>query len=143
MDTTKEYQKMMIASSEIIENWNWDIGDNFIQITDEFIGENIEIVGYIPSDYPHIINSCSGMLYIQSPYNLKYDNLIPLPHQDQLQNMVEGEYWQLQYDMYHFMQTSYIDNQIAAEVFISMEQLWLAFVMDDKFNKKWDESEWN
>ena len=75
-------------------------------------------------------------------------NWIWLPRQDQLQKMIsesgedqyydlrslwewtregpEGEDWQTQY----------------SQQFKTMEQLWLAFVMKEKYNKVWDSGDW-
>ena len=66
-----------------------------------------------------------------------------LPRQDQLQEMMEPvvgypnnlvcDFWEW------FDECNGIDNDIA---FTSMEQLWLAFYMKEKYNKTWDGDAW-
>ena len=58
---------------------------------------------------------CEADVEIESPS-------IWLPRQDQLQGMVE--------------------YTVGVNKFNSMEQLWLAFVMSEKYNKKWDGKDW-
>ena len=65
-------------------------------------------------------------------------NDIWLPRQDQLQEMAEyrsiGKNLEL---LSEFWNTKYCyDN------FTTMEQLWLAFVMSEKYSKKWIDDEW-
>ena len=112
MDLTLEYVEMMIQAKEVRQK--------------------------VPRNFDGTASGINNFF----GYSKIIDKMVWLPRQDQLQNMVEGEFWQLHYDMYHFMQTIYMDNWNAAEIFLSMEQLWLAFVMDDKFDKKWNGEKW-
>jgi len=70
--------------------------------------------------------------------------LIWLPRQDQLQIMVGDfdagfiDWWYWRNAVYPHMQ-----NPFSKEKFTSFEQLWLAFVMKEKFNKVWDGEKWN
>jgi len=64
-----------------------------------------------------------------------------LPRQDQLQKMVfgvsgdiQGQVWKL----YEFV----TDNRATCPRVSSMEQLWLAFVMQEKYSKQWMGEEW-
>lgn len=81
-------------------------------------------------------------LYQKSP---KFDlgsGMIFLPRQDQLQEMVKpnkyNSYWLVQ-KMYEF-----VNEKNAGELTgnPSCEQLWLAFVMHEKYGKTWDGEEW-
>ena len=66
------------------------------------------------------------------------EKLIWLPRQDQLQEMVESECpLALFLKFYRWMDLTDI-----AGFDDSMEQLWLAFVMKEKYNKVWDGNEW-
>ena len=68
-------------------------------------------------------------------------DVIWLPRQDQLQDMVKSEYecdYDMNLDFTEFTTNLYTHEQIGA----SMEQLWLAFVMHEKYNKKWDGEDW-
>ena len=76
------------------------------------------------------------------------DNAVWLPLQAQLQEMVreraeevknnEGLIWTLLL----VIQSWSWQNWHYAKTFTSMEQLWLAAVMDWKFNKKWNGIDW-
>ncbi len=70
-------------------------------------------------------------------------NAVWLPRQDQLQEMCQEKKPQwllssLDISVNHEMSRHYDYFQR----FTSMEQLWLAFVMKERFNKTWSEKEW-
>jgi len=86
-------------------------------------------------------------------HNFWHPNSIPkiwLPRQDQLQEMVDANHL----DNHRYSNRMVIqffpivmptcDIEECAKVKInSMEQLWLAFVMKEKFNKTWDGKNWS
>ena len=79
-----------------------------------------------------------GFSYKERPPDTKWilDN-VWLPRQEDLQKMVIGNYESLAYLCGAF--------EIWRELhggFTSMEQLWLAFVMKEKFGKVWVNEEW-
>ena len=158
MDTSPEYVKMCEKATGIQDAWNPNAeGDVFfIQAglftngkepgNGETIYEKGEIVfcgdGVCPyNDYPlgQVRQDGSRFSYDDGKY-------IWLPRQDQLQEMLEnadfyndlrslmewtrkgpsGEDWRSDY----------------SSRFKSAEQLWLAFVMHEKYNKVWNGSEW-
>ena len=61
-----------------------------------------------------------------------------LPRQDQLQDMFKGEWNNILDALIKYSDTPLHDNPPAE----SMEQLWLMFVMEKKYNKVWDRNEW-
>ncbi len=71
-----------------------------------------------------------------------------LPHQDQLQKMLGYPLWRLNWDFASWLFDTDNEGQCDFHVrhehleFISMEQLWLAFYMDQKHNKVWSEDKW-
>lgn len=69
-------------------------------------------------------------------------HLIWLPRQDQLQEMVRASYSNLDEFVYLFW--GWITTKCPEKILglTSMEQLWLAFVMKEKFNKVWNGEEW-
>ena len=72
--------------------------------------------------------------------NKRYENETWLPNQDQLQEML-GSYERIidilyDHDDYGFPLCNRYDD------FTSMEQLWLAFVMKEKYNKIWNGKDW-
>ena len=76
-------------------------------------------------------------------YRDNKEDAIWLPRQDQLQEMVDVKdgrsfsdaLTDIYEDFMEGMKDYYYDSN-------SMEQLWLAFVMKEKFNKVWDGEEW-
>ena len=73
----------------------------------------------------------------------KKDFIVPIWQQDQLQGMVYNEdrpgAWDLFCDFDEFIITY---SREAGDYTLSAEQLWLAFVMHEKFSKKWTNGEW-
>ena len=78
----------------------------------------------------------------------KPEQLYPIPLQDQLQEMVGG--YKEQKDMitgYGYCENEYNKFKDMPctgywDMFTSMEQLWLAFVMKERHNKIWDGDKW-
>jgi hypothetical protein len=74
--------------------------------------------------------------------NLKTIKAVWLPRQDQLQEMVIENYatfWDLALAFSNVLMGK---NASYFEKFDSMEKLWLAFIMLEKYKKKWKEGEW-
>ena len=69
-------------------------------------------------------------------YSIKSRTIVWLPRQDQLQERIKYDsLWIMLADFKRFAQP--MDNHGIK----SMEQLWLAFIMKEKFNKIWDDKE--
>lgn len=71
-------------------------------------------------------------------------NAIWLPRQDQLQEMLYLKHhnnyaWMLAEKFSQYFKTKFFGNDI---YYMSMEQLWLVFVMKEKYNKVWNGSDW-
>ena len=69
------------------------------------------------------------------------EEFIWLPRQDQLQEMIKKgneTAHELNARLYRFSSK----NSSILTINYSMEQLWLAFVMKEKFNKTWNGEEW-
>lgn len=74
-----------------------------------------------------------------------YYNAIWLPRQDQLQEMLNYGMTELVCGLFIFYKdnnTFEINLDGYPRSFTSMEQLWLAFVMKERFNKTWDGEKW-
>lgn len=70
-----------------------------------------------------------------------------LPRQDQLQSMIEPDSARVFSFMNKVIGKKYHDYSKkivvgAPELFFSMEQLWMAYIMKEKFDKVWNEEEW-
>src|SRR5208337_398107 len=59
-----------------------------------------------------------------------------LPRQDQLQKMINTDWFDSFRGLLWFYQVSSMKN------IHSMEQLWLAFVMMEKYKKVWNDEDW-
>lgn len=84
--------------------------------------------------------------YMLGGYGDKWRKIIWLPRQDQLQEMIEKHLWQLNFDFIRWLCDEPYDGHIRHKHldYTSMEQLWLAFVMRECYNKVWstEKEEW-
>lgn len=119
---TKNYIKMCEKADEIQKAWK---PKNF----DRYILENEK-----KYDEDAILYAC-----IDDDLELDYDtkDKIYLPTQEQLQEMMSKEFGTvlLISDFYNFA----IENLLP---FDSMNELWLAFVMHEKYHKIWTGKDW-
>lgn len=77
--------------------------------------------------------------------NLYYVNgltVFQLERQDELQEMVRGEFKNLETFVYFFWSWMARKQVEIIDGFNSMEQLWLAFVMNEKYKKVWNGDKW-
>lgn len=127
MDTSEEYIKMCEKAEEIQKEWKPHWGD--------FSSEKED------NTYVFVLTTVKNIVQDQQDY-------IWLPRQDQLQEMIiaspfDCDLWDRFTD---FIFTPYNDDDPnkneACELFQSGEQLWLAFVMEEKYNKVWDGTNW-
>jgi hypothetical protein len=84
--------------------------------------------------------------YQQECEDLK-ENVLWLPRQDQLQKIIEPDDIKAISIVREVIEEQYYypskgEEVAATNIFYSMEQLLLAFVMKEKFNKIWDEEDW-
>lgn len=124
MDTSKEYIEMCEKAKEIQENHKIISGDYFNG------GEICEDIFECNNDEGYLIKTIYGKWFLPS-------ECVWLPRQDQLQEMVNRSYhpFGLVFGLCGFV------KKLPVKV-TSMEQLWLAFVMYEKFNKIWDGKKW-
>jgi hypothetical protein len=126
MDKSPHYIKMCESIKEIQEQWQPEFGDFYVSMS---LG---------------ITSPCqtsSSDLEKQLSY-LKTIKAVWLPRQEQLQEMVIENYatpWDL---AIAFSNVLMGENASYFEKFDSMEKLWLAFIMLEKYKKKWKEGEW-
>lgn len=127
MDTSKEYIKMCEKwwrQAEIV--WEEGSGD-FVYYPPE---EKIVVLYF---------NKHHG----EPPLKYRSNPAFPLPRQDQLQRITIVSEFFSPVDQIKEFQFK-IDNKNYAyyHQFKSMEQLWLAFVMEEKYGKIWIGNEW-
>jgi hypothetical protein len=137
MDITGKYIKMCQMATEIQKNWKpqeWD----WIKYYDTYFKKE-QIWHVLPYE---IADSGFYGAYIEGEGigSDKYNSqLVWLPQQDQLQEMVFNRY-----DGYRWLIIDFAEwvGEYKDKTSLSMEQLWLFFVMGKRFNKQWDGKDW-
>lgn len=126
MDKSSHYIKMCECAKVVQKRWKPEFGDFFTSMS----------LGLTSP-----CQSITSDLEKKAAY-LKTIKAVWLPSQDQLQEMVIEKYatpWDLAIGFSNVLMgdnSSYFDN------FDSMEKLWFAFIMLEKYKKKWKEGEW-
>ena len=129
MDTSKEYifmcEKAIELQNDWLKGWSFYTVRNFRERLDEPV-------------------MCRKFTYISEE---DIEDFIWLPRQDQLQDMVEGEFYGKIYSVYAWMQINRVSGHnetMEVEYCNSMEQLWLGYIMSEKYNKEWniEKKEW-
>lgn len=145
MDTSEKYILMCEKAEEVQEAWKPDKGDFFI-------------LGIINTRSKHFAISILGCHWAEcESCRTEVDDLRDectwLPRQDQLQEMVYHEAvepWLILDDIHSTITPFSTETEVPISIksqyakFTSMEQLWLAFVMHEKYQKRWSEkdNEW-
>ena len=146
MDTSETYVKMCEKAKELQDSWKPDCGDYAI------ISQRDNRVVIITCHLNIDIKGADRFVDVVFPesYGINVDykkvqNMTWLPRQDQLQEMVKSDihpHWQLN----NFVDAGLSDYiQEMGEYtkqFSSMEQLWLALVMREKYSKIWNGEVW-
>jgi len=137
MDTSKEYIKMCRKAEEVQELWEPIPGDFAYDIRYK---DPIIIINYDKNTYIYGFNLVNELEFEECVLYFNSENdLIWLPRQDQLQDMVyktSDHPYTLIAQFFDFVHTDDMPMKT------SMEQLWLRYVMHEKFNKVWDGKEW-
>ena len=152
MDTSEQYIKMCEKAVEIQEAWVPVLGDYCTHPE----GAWLDTEGWVITKYFDIeekVKVFSGMAFTHS-HSFDYSNYETfekadctwLPRQDQLQEMVSvpigtfnDNFWTILEDLRDWGH-NYAEFQ--QWIPLSMEQLWLAFVMNEKYNKVWNGEDW-
>ncbi len=117
MDTSEQYIKMSDCE----------------EIQEQARGEH----GYFVCGEHHLDMTNDIIEYFQHMIKNK-EKRVWLPTQDRLQEMLQPcGFGVMLWDFHAFASILIRDENIT-----SMEQLWLAFVMKEKYNKTWDGNEW-
>lgn len=134
MDRTKEFILQCEKAVEIQKQWELMSGDFFTRSLTDMVytldqGELDNING-IDRDRCH-----------KMPYFIWIGSKIWLPRQDQLQGMLKDKYSWSNNIPHHLIWdfSSFVENHGRIK---TMEQLWLAFVMQVKFGKVWNGKDW-
>ena len=140
MDTTETYIKM--ADCEEIQSQRKRIspidGKLYMYNEDGDWIANAKLVGL------------ASMAVRSTPPIKNSPKLIWLPRQDQLQEMVGGFFYYQWNQFYKYLlDRDFVVGDLISDIHngieekpITWEQLWLAFVMKEKYNKVWDGEKW-
>lgn len=137
MDTSETYIKMCEKADEIqtlhreVRHENtgkWKSGDFWTTVFDCDRSRAFVVPDYLDAwaDEPHYLHHPSEVIW--------------LPRQDQLQEMVRLDAITLTQLLADYVIGHKLDPAKLPQP--SMEQLWLAFVMQEKYNKVWNGEEW-
>jgi len=147
MDSTNRYAIMCQKAEEIQNLWRPKQCDFIINLTDIEEGLSfckpaeslIQVANmyYEEKDNENYLRECEEVK----------EEALWLPRQDQLQKIIEPDNSRIHSIMINVIESQYNDVSkqtmvSAPEMFHSMEQLWLAYIMREKFNKLWNEEEW-
>ncbi len=142
MDTSKEYIKMCEKAIGIQKLWKVKEGDYACIIEREHNNDLNESVIITEVSRVSEITHFST-LGLKNDYSASWfypERNIWLPKQDQLQGMLNRTTWHLEQSFhYWFLERSKIKGNSDKR---TMEQLWLAFVMKENFNKTWNGKKW-
>jgi hypothetical protein len=147
MDATNRYVMMCQKAEEIQNLWRPKQCDFIINFTDleeglSFCRPAESLVQVVNMYY----EEQDSKEYLQECDDLK-EQALWLPRQDQLQKIIEPDNTRVYSLMRKVMESQYHDysknaSVTAPEIFYSMEQLWLGYVMKEKFEKVWNEKDW-
>lgn len=165
MDITEQYIKMCESAKEIQKSWSPDIGDWFLndfrgtsgfskdlekQIwgDDKKEWEKIQCLTYRSSikDYVTVSDSDGSHTYKADEF-FKHRH-VWLSRQDQLQKMLLEKFSTvgLIYAFTNFVHDNEYElvgmEELQCVDMSSFEQLWIAFVMNKLYDKRWNDSEW-
>lgn len=123
MDTSKKYIEMCKKAKQIQEQrhvaTDWEKGDWFLRASTPWV---------------EVVSHRTNFSNLPIPVGTIY-----LPRQDQLQEMLQpiGIY-----DLIWGFQNWWLETDPSKQNLYTMEQLWFAFVMRQKYNKIWNGKDW-
>ncbi|MCG6893073.1 MAG: hypothetical protein LJE65_05660 [Desulfobacteraceae bacterium] len=139
MDKSPQYLRMCERAAEIQQRWRQTYGD-FYADADGTISCWIQTGSHPP------LRMKGGFHIKSSDSIIRMARMIWLPRQDQLIEMaqVRGRtYDSVVLEFYNWTKRPYNHrNQPPSRLFSTMESIWMAFVMQRKFRKKWDDTTW-
>lgn len=139
MDKSPEYLRMCQRALEIQQRWRQRYGDFYAD------AEGTVRCWIQPDSHP--TPRMKGCFRIEAdPKIIRMDRTVWLPRQDQWIEMaqVRGKtYDSVVLDFYHWTKYPYDRrNRLPGRLFPTMEKVWMAFVMQRKFFKKWNDPRW-
>ena len=131
-----------------------DLTEKWVRMCEE--AEEIQVIGATKAtgldDWYY---EKTTQLFSIGTFTNEYD--IWLPRQDQLQDMLKGTHLTNPYNLIGFLWNVLTEDETCPQElpcdecfkeamywrsFESLEQLWLAFIMSEKYSKVWNENDW-
>jgi len=138
MDKSKKFIRMCESAKEIQQKWKQEYGDFFV-------AESGQIKCWI-SRAPAEVKFKKGFGITVDADVIYIAKYIWLPRQNQLIEMAQipgHRYEIIVQNFYSWTKEPYeMLNDMPNKLFRTMEQIWLAFVMQQKFNKQWNDTQW-
>ncbi|MBW2193424.1 MAG: hypothetical protein JRF27_06525 [Deltaproteobacteria bacterium] len=138
MDKSAKYILMCEKAREIQRQWVQHHGDVFVTDTGKIV--------YWISEIHKLQRVKSGFVIDTKDEVIYLSKVTWLPRQDQLIEMAQEvgrRYGSVLQDFFNWADTPYEKNaEPAKKIFPSMEQIWIAFVMQKNYGKKWKGSGW-
>ena len=138
MDKSLKYIKMCEKAIEIQRLWVQNHGDVFFTETGGIV--------YWISSIHKLQKVKKGFVITAKNDVIHLSKVTWLPRQSQLIEMAQvtgRSYGRVLQDFFNWADTPYgKHDEPAKKIFPSMEQIWIAFLMQKKYGKKWKDSEW-
>ena len=135
---TKNYIKMCEMAEEIQKSWN----PKFRDYCREKEYEDLMLITQIIEN--HDIR-CFGYRYRRTGYGAERylkNGLTWLPTQEQLQEIVDCNWYKVFGEFLWWHSNSDENAEEFASIFYSFNEVWLAFVMKEKYHKTWTGEKW-
>lgn len=146
---TKNYIRMCEKAKEIQKIWKPKVGDyalcSYAKTVEIYIISKIEVEGSAKKfGIIYYINEINGLSSATVMGNILKDDFTWLPIQEQLQEMTEGRFhiWGNLNSLYMTASTADRASHQVCKQINSMNELWLIYVMKEKYNKVWDGDNW-
>lgn len=139
MDKSATYVRMCEKAREVQGQWVQHHGDVFVADTGKIV--------YWISEIHKLQRVKSGFVIDTKDEVIYLSKVIWLPRQDQLIEMAQEagrRYDSVLQSFFNWTDTPYEkDAKPAKKIFPSMEQIWIAFVMQKNYGKKWTGYGWD
>jgi hypothetical protein len=138
MDKSKAYIRMCDAAEEIQLRWRREHGDFYADVEGR-------VSCWVSRD-PQPLRFRGGFGICVRNRIIHLSRYVWLPRQNQLIEMAQlpgRRYESIVQDFFDWTKQPYETlSEVPGRCFPSMEKIWLAFVMQQKYNKQWDGSTW-
>ena len=139
MDRSQEYIRMCEHAAEIQCRWQRQYGDFFV-------GEDGRTRCWLSNDTDWVKFKKGYGIRVEGEGVIRVAKYIWLPRQNQLIEMAQlpgRRYDSIVQDFFDWTKLPYgTTSETPGRLFPSMEQIWLAFVMQQKYRKQWDGRKW-